>query len=573
MPRDGYRGEFMKKQQTGMTLIEILIIVLVVSVGMAATAKFQGDLLQSGATTKARTQALAFVQNEIETLRMNHGVAAAGSQDDVAGSNASYDVSWSVTALAGLANTDQYTATVAWNDNQNRAQSVQLGTVLYADRMLGGGAADMAIRAEAANCVFKGCSGSSGPVVTIVTAEAVDNVDPDGTWGGIENPTTDTTHDSGNKDLNLSDSTSVTTDGDDKVHVGKDLNGSIDLQEGDNQLAISKDMNGDISAGSGDDLIDLGKDANGDINLGDGDNKLLVGKDLNGNLDLGSGSDEVIITKDANDDYISLGDGNNYLDIGKDANVKITAGSGNDSIEIGKDANDGPIELGDGYNYLFIGKDANVVISSGDQADYIWITQDKNSSGATLGGGDDYLYIGKNNNSPVDMGSGDDFVCIMGDFYSVIEGNSGSDSIYMGNFSQSKWQSESWRHHLLSNFENIMFNDGVVQGDSAPFAAMTDGRCVKSRSSVTAPEYSKKYTISVTVNFDQDNAVTEAEIINLVVDSFLPDSTLTLDADGKGSFTLYTDGLIASDKMFSAESEWSSDTPPKLKITVKLVDK
>ncbi len=52
----------MKKPQAGMSLIEILIIVLVVSVGMVATAKFQGDLLQSGATTKARTQALAFVR-------------------------------------------------------------------------------------------------------------------------------------------------------------------------------------------------------------------------------------------------------------------------------------------------------------------------------------------------------------------------------------------------------------------------------------------------------------------------------------------------------------------------------
>ena len=570
---DGYEGKLMKQKQTGMTLIEILIVVLVVSVGMVATAKFQGELLQSGATTKARTQALAFVQNEVENLRINHGAAAAGSQDDVAAGNATYDVTWSVSPVAGLADTDQYTATVAWNDTQNRAQSVQLGTVLYADRMLGGGDADSAVRAEAAQCVFSDCSGSSGPAVVIVEAVPEDNENPDGSWSGVENPTDDTTYDSGNKDLNISDSTSVTTDSDDKVHVGKNVNGDLNLQEGDNTLAVGKDMNGNLLAGSGDDEIDIGKDANGDINLGNGDNKLLVGKDLNGNLDLGSGSDEVIISKDANENYINLGDGNNYLDIGKDGNVKITAGSGNDSIEIGKDANNGPIELGEGYNYLHIGKDANVVISSGDQADYIWITKDKNSSGATLGGGDDYLYIGKDNNSPVDMGSGDDFVCIMGDFYSVFEGGSGSDSIYMGNFRQSKWQSESWRHHLLSNFENIMFNDGVVQGDSAPFAAMTDGRCVKSRSSVTAPEYSKKYTISVTVNFDQDGAVTEAEIINLVADSFLPDSTLTIDDDGKGSFTLHTNGLIASDKMFSAESEWSSDTPPKLKITVKLVDK
>lgn len=571
---DGYEGKLMKQKQTGMTLIEILIVVLVVSVGMAATAKFQGELLQAGATTKARTQALAFVQNEVENLRINHGAATAGSQDDVVAGNATYDVTWSVSPVAGLANTDQYTATVTWNDNQNRAQSVQLGTVLYADRMLGGGTANSVVRAEAAQCVFSDCSGSSGPAVVIVTAVAEDNVNPDGSWSGVENPTSETTYDSGNRDLNLGgDSTAVTTGSDDKVHVGKDVNGDLNLQEGDNTLAVGKDMNGNLLAGSGDDEIDIGKDANGDINLGNGDNKLLIGKDLNGNLDLGSGSDEVIITQDANKDYINLGDGNNYLDIGKDGNVQITAGAGNDSIEIGKDANQGPIVLGDGYNYLLIGKDANVVISSGDQADYIWITKDKNSSGATLGGGDDYLYIGKNNNSPVDMGAGDDFVCVIGDFNGVFEGGDGSDSIYLGSYSQSSWLSASWKHHLLSNFENVMFNDGVVQGDSSPFQAMADGRCVKARSSIVAPEYSKKYTITVTVNFDTGEYVAEAEIVNLVADSFLPDNIMSLDADGNGSLSLFTSGLIPTDKTFTAESEWTNETPPKLKITVKLVDK
>ena len=118
-----------------------------------------------------------------------------------------------------------------------------------------------------------------------------------------------------------------------------------------------------------------------------------------------------------------------------------------------------------------------------------------------------------------------------------------------------------------------MFNDGVVQGDSSPFQAMTDGRCVKARSSIVVPEYSKKYTITVTVNFDAGEYVAEAEIVNLVADSFLPDNIMSLDADGNGSLSLFTSGLIPTDKTFTAESEWTNETPPKLKITVKLVDK
>ncbi|WP_140054470.1 hypothetical protein [Oceanospirillum sanctuarii] len=265
----------MKKQQTGMTLIEILIIVLVVSVGMAATAKFQGDLLQSGATTKARTQALAFVQNEIETLRMNHGVAAAGSQDDVAGSNASYDVSWSVTALAGLANTDQYTATVAWNDNQNRAQSVQLGTVLYADRMLGGGTADNVVRSEAAQCVFSDCSSEdeeSNPDIEVtvdingeeqvVITDVVDGLDitEDGLSQLGKKDTTLTGNDFISK-LNGSGSFSA-TNGNDKFLIQGKANGSVyvNMRGGNDILQIGDELTGsaDINMGSGDDLLILG---------------------------------------------------------------------------------------------------------------------------------------------------------------------------------------------------------------------------------------------------------------------------------------------------------------------------
>lgn len=292
----------MKKPQAGMSLIEILIIVLVVSVGMAATAKFQGDLLQSGATTKARTQALAFVQNEIETLRMNHGVAAAGSQDDVAGSNASYDVSWSVAALAGLANTDQYTATVAWNDNQNRAQSVQLGTVLYADRMLGGGTANSVVRAEAAQCVFSDCSSDeeeSNPDIDVtvdidgeeqvVITDVVDGLDinEDGLNqleeenGGGRNKETDLT---GNDYI-------------DKISGNGTFNGTGNSDK----LLITEDFTGSatINLLGGNDIVQV-RDAlqgNAKINLGDGEDLLII-PSVGGNaiVDGGAGVDTICFT-------------------------------------------------------------------------------------------------------------------------------------------------------------------------------------------------------------------------------------------------------------------------------------
>lgn len=143
-------------QQTGISLIEILMVVLIISVGMTATAKFQGDLLRAGATTQARIQALVHGQNAIEGLLINPSTATNGHENNVAGVSAKYDVLWEVSPFSGLGNTHQYTATVRWHDNQNQEQSIKLSTLLYIDFMQGGPGADDSVRIQA-TCDLFGC--------------------------------------------------------------------------------------------------------------------------------------------------------------------------------------------------------------------------------------------------------------------------------------------------------------------------------------------------------------------------------------------------------------------------------
>lgn len=62
----------------GFSLIEVMLAVLVLSVGILGVAKFQGTLLQSGSETKAKSAALTLAQQKIDDLR-SFGQLEAGT--------------------------------------------------------------------------------------------------------------------------------------------------------------------------------------------------------------------------------------------------------------------------------------------------------------------------------------------------------------------------------------------------------------------------------------------------------------------------------------------------------------
>jgi len=82
----------------GFSLIEVMLAVLVLSIGILAIAKFQGSLLQSGSGTKARTAALALAEEKVDDLR-GFGQIRIGT--DCGGGSA--DCDWSTFSASELA--------------------------------------------------------------------------------------------------------------------------------------------------------------------------------------------------------------------------------------------------------------------------------------------------------------------------------------------------------------------------------------------------------------------------------------------------------------------------------------
>jgi len=144
--------------QTGLSLVEVFVALLVLSVGLIALAKLQVDLVRSGSDGRARTTAIAIAEQKLEDLRTfatktaaltwsvttnpmawsyianNQGGRVA--QGVITRSGVDYTLSWTstVAATAGPGGTYQsrykpVTVTVQWtnpNDTVQLSQSVQL---------------------------------------------------------------------------------------------------------------------------------------------------------------------------------------------------------------------------------------------------------------------------------------------------------------------------------------------------------------------------------------------------------------------------------------------------------------
>ena len=85
------------ERSRGFSLIEVMIAVLVLSIGLLSLAALQGELFRSGAESKARANATAIAQQVIENARTFSFISApTGYTGDTYMSLA--DATWTVTA-------------------------------------------------------------------------------------------------------------------------------------------------------------------------------------------------------------------------------------------------------------------------------------------------------------------------------------------------------------------------------------------------------------------------------------------------------------------------------------------
>ena len=131
-----------RHSQAGASLLEALIGVLLISVGLLATAQWQQRLREAGALARQQAEAARHGQRELEGLRAlaSQGIqgAAAGSEAmasasetlaDLPGANARYTVERQVEPWPGPA-LKAVSVTVHWQDQRDAARSLRLDSLL-----------------------------------------------------------------------------------------------------------------------------------------------------------------------------------------------------------------------------------------------------------------------------------------------------------------------------------------------------------------------------------------------------------------------------------------------------------
>jgi type IV pilus assembly protein PilV len=106
------------RRQGGVTMIEILITLLVLSVGLLGLAALQGFSLQAGQVSYHRTQATNVAYEAADFARANRSIATSTLLTNVANNLASERLPSGSATVTGPSPDDVITVTVTWLDDR-----------------------------------------------------------------------------------------------------------------------------------------------------------------------------------------------------------------------------------------------------------------------------------------------------------------------------------------------------------------------------------------------------------------------------------------------------------------------
>lgn len=119
--------------QSGFSLLEMLITIIVLASGLLAIASMYGAILNANTLSKQRSEAVVLGEKKLEELRGQSYASLVSATDTVtaagsSGSSANYQRSWSVTAASGGLAYKDVGVTVTWTDSKNQTQNIVLST-------------------------------------------------------------------------------------------------------------------------------------------------------------------------------------------------------------------------------------------------------------------------------------------------------------------------------------------------------------------------------------------------------------------------------------------------------------
>lgn len=126
-------------KQQGISLVEVLISLVVVTVGLVALVQFQSDMMRNRNLMSQQSEAVTLANDKLDELRQYEvldttaGKKAyqdiASGSSTVSGTNATYNVVWTVTEV----NDPPYKTiqvTVTWTDASNQSQTITLSSIV-----------------------------------------------------------------------------------------------------------------------------------------------------------------------------------------------------------------------------------------------------------------------------------------------------------------------------------------------------------------------------------------------------------------------------------------------------------
>ena len=110
-----------RRSESGFSLVEVILTLVVVGVSVAAIARFQGVTLKEGQVAKQRAEAASLLEKKIEELRGNPAGNTGTHSDNVNSGGMVYNRSWTVTKNPAIAGEYDISVTADWADLSYRS--------------------------------------------------------------------------------------------------------------------------------------------------------------------------------------------------------------------------------------------------------------------------------------------------------------------------------------------------------------------------------------------------------------------------------------------------------------------